>query len=174
MNCRAFYVAVLALLILPMTGHAQSLGEVARQQREGKNQKSASTPKKVYTDEDIGKSKSVDEGTPPAAGKSSTNSEGKNEKNQPTMSADQWRAKIQKKKDMIAAIQERIDKLEASVNYVQNNRNIYTNAPEYNEHQHQKEMAAEQLKGRLEQQKSELSDLQEQARQEGFGNSVYQ
>lgn len=178
MNCRPFCAAVLAILTTPMASHAQSLGEIARQQRETRSQKSdsqsASVPKKVYTDEDVGKSKSPDEATPPVGGKSSTSSTAAKEKKQPPMSADQWRAKIQKKKDLIAAIQERIDHLESSVHYVQNNRNIYTNAPEYNEHQHQKELAAQQLKGQLEQQKSELSDLQEQARQQGFGNSVYQ
>ena len=161
-----------------MAGHAQSLGEIARQQKDSKSQKSnpqpASTPKKVYTDEDLGKPESPGDGKTPATAKPSTNSAKEKEKDQQATSADQWRAKIQKKKDLIAALQERIDKLQASVNYVQNNRNIYTNAPEYNEHQHQKELAAERLKAELEQQKAELSDLQDQARQQGLGNSVYQ
>jgi len=182
MNTGCFCAAVLAISTLPMASHAQSLGEIARQQRESKNHKadsqSAAMPKKVYGDEDIAKSKSEDAAAPAApdnsSSKSSTGSKDTKEKNPPTMSADQWRAKIQKKKDLIAAMQERIDALEASVNYVQNNRNLYTNAPEYNEHQHQKELAAQQLKAELEQQKTELSDLQEQARQQGFGNSVYQ
>jgi hypothetical protein len=176
---RFFFIPLLALLIVPMSGYAQSLGEVARQQKDGKNQKSgsppASTPKKVYTDEDFGSSESKDPGAAPTKDKagSSTGSHAEKEK-QPTMSADEWRAKIQRKKDIIAALQDRIDKLDASVNYVQNNRNLYTNAPEYNAYQHRKQLAAEQLKGVLEQQKTDLSDLQDQARQQGFGNSVYQ
>jgi uncharacterized protein (DUF342 family) len=182
MNCRNSCAALLGILLMLAASHAQSLADIARQQKESKSHKSdsqsTSTPKKVYTDEDIGKSKSGDVGAPAAADKSSpkssTSSQGTKEKTQPTMSADQWGAKIQKKKDLIAAMQERIDTLEASVNYVQNNRNIYTNAPEYNGHQHQKELAAQQLKAQMEQQKAELSDLQEQARQQGFGNSVYQ
>ncbi|PYY18129.1 MAG: hypothetical protein DMG60_09330 [Acidobacteria bacterium] len=178
MNCRVFCAAVLALLTAPIAGHAQSLGEIARQQKDSKSQKSntqpASPPKKVYTDENIGKSESTDAGKAPAAGKPATNSATEKEKNQPAASADQLRANIQKKKDLIVALQQRIDKLQASVNFVQNNRNIYTNAPEYNEHQHQKELAVERLKAELEQQKAELSDLQDQARDQGFGNSVYQ
>jgi len=182
MNSRCFCAAVLAISTMPMETHAQSLGEIARQQRESKNHKadseSTATTKKLYTDEDIAKSKSEDAAAPAAldnsSSKSPTGSKGTKEKNPATMSADQWRARIQRKRDLIAAIQERIDALEASVNYVQNNRNIYTNAPEYNEHQHHKELAAQQLKALLEQQKTELSDLQEQARQQGFGNSVYE
>lgn len=182
MDSRCFCAAVLAISTMPMVSHAQSLGEIARQQRESKSHKadsqSTSMPKKLYTDEDLAKSKSEDASAPAvqdnSSAKSSTGSKATKEKNPPTMSADQWRAKIQKKKDLIAAIAERIDAIQASVNYVQNNRNLYTNAPEYNEHQHQKELAAQQLKAQLEQQKTELSDLQEQARQQGFGNSVYQ
>jgi len=171
---------LLALLFAPLTGHAQSLGDVARQQKESKSQKTglqpASAPKKVYTDEDFGKSEFADKGTTPAKGKAASagSSPAEKEKNQSALSAEQWRAKIQKKKDMIAALQERIEELESSVNYVQNNRNIYTNAPEYNAYQHQKQLAAQQLKGQLEQQKSDMSDMQEEARKQGFGNSIYQ
>ena len=173
MNCKLFHAA-LAILLASTTVHAQSLGDVARQQKSQKTEAPAApTPKKVYTDEDFGTSEPSDKSTSPDA-KHSTKPTDEKEKKQTTMSADQWKAKIQKKKDLIAAIQERIDKLEGSVNYVQNNRNIYTNAPEYNEHQHQRALAAERLKAELEQQKSELSDLQEQARQQGFGNAVYQ
>lgn len=174
MNCTLLKAAVLAIL-LATAAHAQSLGEVARQQKTQKsNLQAAPTPKKVYTDEDFGKSEPADKSTSTADAKHSSSPADEKEKKPGAMSADQWKAKIQKKKDLIAAIQERIDKLESSVNYVQNNRNIYTNAPEYNEHQHQKELAAQRLKAELEQQKSELSDLQEQAREQGFGNAVYQ
>jgi len=172
MNCKLVHTAVIAIL-LATAAHAQSLGEVARQQKRQKSDpQAAPTPKKVYTEEDFGESDPADKSTSPADAKHSTTSA--NEREKKALSAEQWKAKIQKKKDLIAAVQERIDKLEGSVNYVQNNRNIYTNAPEYNEHQHQKELAAQRLKAELEQQKSELSDLQEQARQQGFGNAVYQ
>ena len=171
-NSKLFHTA-LAILLASTAAHAQSLGEVARQQKSQKTESPAApTPKKVYTDEDFGASEPSDKSAPPEAKHSSNPADEK--KKQSTTSADQWRAKIQKKKDMIASLQERIDKLEASVNYVQNNRNLYTNAPEYNEHQHQKELAAQRLKAELEQQKSELSDLQGQARQQGFVNSLYQ
>lgn len=174
---RTLSFTVLALLAAPIVCDGQSLGDIARQQKEGKGQKSnsqsTSTTKKVFTDEDFAKSGSGDDGNVPAAARRS-NSVPDKEKDHTAASADQLRAKIQKKKDLIAALQERIDKLQVSVNYVQNNRNIYTNAPEYNEHQHQKELLAERLKAELEQQKAELNDLQEEARQQGFGNSVYQ
>ena len=174
---RTLSFAILALLAAPIMSHGQSLGDIARQQKDARSQKSnsqsTSTQKKVFTDEDFAKSGSIDDSNVPATAKRSNSGLDK-EKDHGSASADQWRAKIQQKKDVIAALQGRIDKLQASVNYVQNNRNVYTNAPEYNEHQHQRELLTERLKAELEQQKAELNDLQEEARQQGFGNSVYQ
>jgi len=175
---RCFFSAtILAIVTFSLASHAQSLGALARQQKESKSQKSESQPssttKKVYTDENIRKSESTDDRKAAVTAKRPGFAPDK-EKAQPASPADQLRAKIQKQKDLIAALQERIDKLQASVNYVQNNRNIYTNAPEYNQRQHQKELLAERLKAELEQQKAELNDLQDTARQQGFGNSVYQ
>jgi predicted nucleic acid-binding Zn-ribbon protein len=89
------------------------------------------------------------------------------------MSAEEFKQEIQKQKDAIAAIQERIDQLQPTITYVQNNRNVYTNAPEYNEAQKRRQQELDRLKGILQEQQDELKDLQEQARQAGYGSAVY-
>ena len=165
-----------ASVLLCIHLHAQSLGEVAREQQQKKNQEQASTsnsaPKKVLTNDDMPASPSpqeLDVSKPSHADKATTSG-----KTAGTWSAEKFKAEIQKRKEAIASIQEAIDKIEPNINYVQNNRNIYTNAPEHNAHQDEKQRAVSQLKGRLADQKSELEDLQEQARQAGYGSAVYQ
>ena len=165
-----------ASVLLCINLHAQSLGDVAREQQHKKKQEQASTsnsaPKKVLTNDDMPASPSPRESD--VSRLSSANKGTISGKPAGTWSAEKFKAEIQKRKDAIAATQEAIDKIEPSINYVQNNRNIYTNAPEYNAHQDEKQRAVGQLKGRLADQKSELEDLQEQARQAGYGSAVYQ
>lgn len=75
---------------------------------------------------------------------------------------------------MIAEIQDRIIKVQSTINYVQNNRNLYTNAPEYNDAQKRKEQEVNRLKGVLQEQQEELKELQETARNAGYGSALYQ
>ena len=81
---------------------------------------------------------------------------------------------IQKEKKTIASLQQDIDELQSTIHYVQNNRNIYTNGPEYNAHQKAKEEEVAEMKKDLEQHKAKLSELQENARQAGLGSAAYQ
>ena len=174
-----------ALLALAVGVQAQSLGEIARQQQQKKNlqpdsAKTAATAKKVYTNEDMPKSSSPSLSSSPSA---STSDKSKAKKpatsalqrpgDEEKISADELKEKIQEQKDAIVALQQEIEKLQSTVNYVQNNRNIYTNAPEYNDYQKQKQQAIAQMKAEVEERKSTLKDLQEQARQAGLGNAVY-
>lgn len=151
--------------------HAQSLGEIARQQQQ-KKQSANNVPRKVLTNDDMAvpsstsagsKPNAPDKGMSPSPNKDST-----------AWSAEKFRSEIQKQKDAIAETQKAIDKIEPTINHVQNNRNIYTNAPEYNAYQDEKQQMVNQLKGRLAEQQSELTDLQDKARKAGYGNSVYQ
>ena len=90
------------------------------------------------------------------------------------ISAEEFTNKISKQKQRIALLQDAIDKLQGSIQYVQNNRNVYVNAPEYNQAQKYRQAEVDELRGRLEGAKNDLSDLQEQARQAGYGSAVYQ
>jgi len=169
MLARPLLVAAFGLLCLHL--QAQSLGEIARQQQQ-KKQPDNNLPKKVLTNDDMpaassttsAGSKPPDKGTSPGPRKDPTT----------TWSAEKFRSEIQKQKDAIAETQKAIATIEPTINHVQNNRNIYTNAPEYNSYQDEKQRTVNQLKGRLAEQRGELLDLQEQARKAGYGNSIYQ
>ena len=170
-------LSAIASFLLAQSVCAQSLGDIARQQRE-KNKQRATTTNTVLTNDDLSiaghsadtasddsqRKKSAKAKTSPASGQS-----GRDE--QP--SAEELKAAIQDKKQAIAETQAEIAKLQSTVNYVQNNRNIYTNAPEYNEAQKRKEQAVNRLKGILQEQQDELKDLQDTARKAGYGSAIY-
>ncbi|HWC16522.1 MAG TPA: hypothetical protein VG498_05885 [Terriglobales bacterium] len=167
----------LAIVCLLVSGaQAQSLGDVARQQK--KAQHSGTVSNRVLTNDDLHSDSSSEPETTsgtnqkkPAKPKSTSDQQPQTTAGK--ISAEEFKEKIQKQKDEIAAIQERIDKLQSTINYVQNNRNIYTNAPEYNDVQKRKQQQIDQLNGILRERLNELKDLQEQARQAGYGSSVY-
>jgi hypothetical protein len=184
-------IALFTILSCAVSSKAQSLGDTARQHEQTKSQHSdskstASQSRKVYTNDDLAtKSGSVDtssdekkeeknEEKKALKSKSHTTEAAAEEESKAKLSSEGWKTKIKEQKDAITAIQERIDKLEASINYVQNNRNIYVNAPEYNAAQDRKQRQVQYLKSELEERKSVLKDLQEEARQQGFGSAVYQ
>jgi len=167
------------LICLSINGaRAQSLGDLARQQQERKGNHSSPVSNRVLTNDDLHTGASVEsDQTPPSTQKKPTKPKAINGADSlntgPKASAEEFKQKIQKQKDDIAAIQERIGELQSTINYVQNNRNIYTNGPEYNEAQKRKQQQVDQLKGILQERQDELKDLQEKARQAGFGSAVY-
>jgi len=171
MLSRPLLIGGFALLCLPR--HAQSLGGIARQQQQ-KKQSDNSVPKKVLTNDDMpAVSSSAPAGSKPnAAAKGTSTSPSKDSTT--TWSAEKFRSEIQKQKDAIAETQKAIDQIKPTINHVQNNRNICTNAPEYNAYQDEKQRMVNQLKGQLAEPQSDLVDLQEKARKAGYGNAVYQ
>jgi hypothetical protein len=170
LDMRSQCALIAAAMLLAATMQAQSLGDIARQQQHKKAQQTAPVSNKVLTNDELSPTSGSE--SKPVTPKSVHSAEPV-EKSK-TASADELRNKIDKQKQRIALLQDAIDKLQGSIQYVQNNRNIYVNAPEYNEEQKERQQQIDQLRGRLESAKSELSDLQEQARQAGYGNAVYQ
>jgi predicted RNase H-like nuclease (RuvC/YqgF family) len=168
--------SVVASVLLAQTVYAQSLGDIARQQRE-KNKQHAATTNKVLTNDDLSTPGHSADGsgdspnTKSAKPKTSPATVQPDKDEQP--SAEKLKAAIQDKKQAISETQSEITKLQSTINYVQNNRNIYTNAPEYNEAQKRKEQEVNRLKGILQQQQDELNDLQDAARKAGYGSAIY-
>ena len=152
--------------------YGQSLGDVARQQRQKQQSKDAKAPaKKIITNEDIpehpGSSSDASNGTAATEDKPADSS-------QPVAdahSAEQWKAAIQAQKQNIANLQTQIDKLNSSIHFVQSNR--YYNGAEYNQHQQRKQEQVQQMQKQLEEAKKKLEDMQESARKAGFGSAVY-
>lgn len=151
----------------------QSLGDLARQQRQKQQSKDAHAPRKVITNEDL-----PDNPTSPEA--SSGASAGSDKREDPSSgpsssdfmrAGEQWKAQIHAQKNSIASLQKQIDKLNSSIHFVEANR--YRNGVQYNQLQMQKQEEAQRMQQQLDEARNQLEQMQEAARKAGFGNSVY-
>jgi hypothetical protein len=167
MQLKFWKILSIALLItLPAFG--QSLGDVAKENREKQRAKAASstTKPKVITNETLPARPEADpiefEGRmkPVAPAIPSTG-----------RSAEQWKSSILAAKSAIAAQQAQIDKLNDSIHFV--NASLYSNGIRYNEHQMKKQDTVARMQEQLEEQKKNLAQMQEAARQAGMGSAVY-
>ncbi len=159
-------------LVTGSVAYGQSLGDVAKENREKQKAKAAAATAKpkVITNEDLSAN---------SAALSDESSEEGKDKTRPApmpvpsggMSAEQWKSLILSRKNTIAAQQAQIDKLNDSIHYV--TASLYSNGLQYNERQAQKQQEVERMKQQLEEQKKSLAELQEAARQAGMGSAVY-
>jgi hypothetical protein len=163
-------VAVIGFVLFVIAGsHGQSLGDVARQQRQ-KQAKDAHATRKVVTNEDIPEhpeaisstSTSTDESDTAPASPASNDAH----------SGEQWKAKIEAQKNSVASLQSQIDQLNSSIHFVEANR--YTNGVQYNERQVKKQDEVQRMQKQLDEQKKQLEDMRESARKARLGSSVYE
>jgi acetyl-CoA carboxylase beta subunit len=165
----------IALKILPIAllmssvVYGQSLGDVARENREKQKTKAASpaAKPKVITNESLprnphagpieteGKLKAASTRVPSGGGQS----------------AEQWKSRILAQKNAVANLQAQIDKLNAFIHFVVANE--YYNGVQYNQHQVKKQENVAQMQQQLEEQKKNLAAMQEGARSAGMGSAVY-
>jgi hypothetical protein len=86
-------------------------------------------------------------------------------------SAEQWKEQIQAQKSAIADLKKEIDGVSSSIHYT--GAGCVSNCAEWNEKQQEKQQQVESMKAQLEQQQQSLEEMQEAARRQGFGSSVY-
>jgi predicted RNase H-like nuclease (RuvC/YqgF family) len=157
-----------------------SLGDAARQSRQQKQQKAAQgkdaqskdaqakdapPAKKVITNDEMPEHASAPATTAnQPRGASDSTSSGK-------MSAEHWKSQILGLKNMIASMQSEIDRLNDSIHFAPGN--CVANCVQWNERQKEKQAEVERLQTQLEDQKKRLEDMQDTARQQGYGSSVY-
>ena len=164
---------ILVLLLFRPFSLAQSLGDVAREQRQ-KQQKNVKPDqaKKIITDEDLPAHESEepiaeDSRTDLVHDETAFDSSAESKLQQ----GEHWKAQIQTQKNTIANLQTQMDRLNSSIHYVEANR--YYNGVQHNERQAQKQKQVEQLQKQLAEQKQKLEEMQESARRAGFGSAVY-
>lgn len=87
------------------------------------------------------------------------------------LTAEQWTAQILAQKNAIASLQREIATVTASIHFPEH---CLRNCVQRNERQIQKENRVDEMKAQLEEQQKRLEELQESARKQGFGNSVYE
>jgi hypothetical protein len=156
-------VAIVMVCLLAADSFGQSLGDVAKQERD-KQAKITNTSKKVITNEDI--PEHSDESDDPIHGEAyvppATND---------AHSAAQWKAAILQQKSAIAALQKNVDQVKGSIHFIEANRS--RNGVQYNQRQMQKQQDVAQMQKQLDAMKRGLEEMQEGARRAGFGNAVY-
>jgi chromosome segregation ATPase len=162
-------VVVGVVFFVVATSYGQSLGDVARAQRQ-KQAKDAHTTRKVVTNEDIPEQAEPVSSTSTSTDQHDTASD--SPASNDTHAGEQWKAKIEAQKNSVASLQNRIDKINSSIHFVEANR--YYNGVQYNERQVKKQDEVQRLQKQLDEQKKQLEDMQESARKAGLGSSVYE
>lgn len=173
-----------------------SLGDLARQVRQQKQQKdpqandaakptatgapaqksaaksNSTQPPHVITNENIG-SHTIVNSAPVQQAEAKDDSEN-DQPDTPTQrneAAEKWKQEIQQQKQAIASLQQQIDEISSSIQYA--GGNCVANCVEWNERQKQKQDQVESMKAQLADQQKRLEDMQESARKQGFGGTVY-
>jgi predicted RNase H-like nuclease (RuvC/YqgF family) len=171
MLTRGRLATVLAAAIsLPIAAVAQdspSLGDLARQQRQQKEAADKSKPVKVITNEQIPE-------RPAAALRQARAEEPSSphyDENTDKASAERWKSQIQSQKNQVANLQREIDDLNESIRFAP--ANCVENCVGWNERQREKQLRVERMQAQLDEQKKRLEEMQDSARRQGFGSSIY-
>jgi hypothetical protein len=85
--------------------------------------------------------------------------------------AEYWKGQILAAKNSITSLQGQIASLSDSIQYA--GASCVSNCVQWNERQQQKQQQVETMKQQLDQAQKQLEDLQDAARKQGFGSSVY-
>jgi hypothetical protein len=146
----------------------QSLGDVAREERQKQDAKKAQATPKVITNEDLPEHPDSDDG--PVS--SQARRESVPSRPMGSKPAEQWKAEISAERKSLEDLQNQIDRLNASIRFAPGN--CVRNCEQWNELQIEKQDKVQHMQAELEQQKKKLEDMQEAARKEGYGNAVYE
>jgi hypothetical protein len=169
-----------------------SLGEIARQLKLKKQQKeaqlqqakapanpepptavAAEPPAPVKTAQLVTKDETPEQAsvTPVSTHTASEPTEPKAVSDDHQADAAKWKSQILQQKTAIAALQEDIKTTGDSIHYA--GANCVANCAQWNEKQQQKQQEVDSMKAQLEDAQKQLEEMQEAARKEGFGSSVY-
>jgi hypothetical protein len=157
------------ILCIAASGYGQSLGDVAREQRQ-KQAKDAHAIRKVLTNEDLPAA------TEPASPTSTSTDQHHTAPASPasndTRAGERWKAMIEMQKNSIASLQSRIDQVNSSIHFASGG--CVANCAQWNEQQIKRQDDVQRMQQQLEQQKKQLENMQESARKAGLGSSVYE
>jgi hypothetical protein len=172
--------AAVSLLVMATNAQdTQSLGDVARQQRlqrekskatldKDKDKNKDAKPSKVITNEEIPEqAASVTE----AASDSGTATVAPADGTKP-LAEEGVKSQIQAQKGQIQSLQKQIDEVNESIKFAP--ANCVSGCEQWNERQKGKQQQAERMQAQLDELKKHLEEMQESARKQGLGNSVYE
>ena len=188
---RIFLILTLTTLLISAAAWAQSqsLGDLARENREKKAEETTSAaPPRVITNSNLPKDPdAISIATDGAQGSATTEPRQREDRQAARQRATlqraemQWRAKILQQKNTVANLRARVDQLKASIRFADPNHYYSSGSPNYdyyaglnyNGYQARQLQRLAQLQEQLDQQKKKLEELQEAARHAGMHTQVY-
>jgi hypothetical protein len=178
------FLAVLAMLFFAgLAARGQSLGDIARENREKKAADGSATPPKVITNANLPKDPEADESSSKyevetqaaASSADAVSSKRAAEQRATEQRAQQWKRRILAQQNTIANLRMRVDRLKASIYFMNPTAgdSINYEAYAYNRYQARQLERLAQLQEQLAQQRAKLEDMQEAARKAGMHTAVY-
>jgi hypothetical protein len=185
-SLRSLAIAIAVITTMISAAYGQSLGDVARENREKKAANTSAAQPNVITNQDLPKDPEPDQTAPaaqpaivPPADKSSEQSAADRRTEQrfaqqrlaEQRAAEQWKRQILAQKDKILTLQTRIDHLKATLQFA--DVSTYPYAGPYNRDQARQLQRITQLQEQLDEQHRKLDRMQEAARHAGVHTAVY-
>lgn len=173
---RIFLTIFAIALLMSSAAYGQSLGDIARANREKQNAENASAAQpKVITNANLPKDQDANQEpaeAQPGATASSTAADHRSAQQRLTeeRAADQWKRQILAQKNKMATLQARIDQLNASIRSA--GGSVQYEGP-YNRYQARQMQRVAQIQLQLDEQKMKLDQMQEAARHAGLHSAVY-
>jgi hypothetical protein len=174
---RRIFSTILAIALLMISAaYGQSLGDIARANREKQNAENASAAQpKVITNANLPKDPDANEEPAEAPSGASVNSTAADHRSAQQhlaeqRAADQWKRQILAQENKMAILQARIDQLNASIRSASGS--VQYEGP-YNRYQARQLQRVAQIQLRLDGQKMKLDQMQEAARHAGMHSAVY-
>ena len=193
---RRIFIALAAVVFVCVCSHAQddqSLGDLARQvraqkqqkpsqakaassQADGKDSAQAKAPHVLNSDDDsettASKSSDSNHSDSKKTGSADAKTSDAADHAQREADAEKWKSQIEEQKSNIAQLQQQIEQVSGSIHYT--GANCVSGCEKWNEHQQQKQEQVETMKSQLQEMQHHLEEMQDSARKQGFGSSVYE
>jgi predicted RNase H-like nuclease (RuvC/YqgF family) len=185
-SLRSLAIALAIIATMISSAYGQSLGDVARENRQKKGDNTSAAQPNVITNQDLPKDPAADQAAPevqptigPPANKSSEQSAADRRTEQrfaqqrlaEQRAAEQWKRRILTQKDKILTLQTRIAHLKATLQFA--DVSTYPYAGPYNRDQARQLQRITQLQEELDEQQRKLDQMQDAARHAGMHTAVY-
>jgi flagellar motility protein MotE (MotC chaperone) len=175
---RRLSVTICAMaLLMSSAAYGQSLGDIARENREKQDAQDASSAAKPKVITNASLPKDPDANQQPAAAQSAAtpssaaaDHRSAQQRLAEQRAADQWKRQILTQKNKMATLQARIDQLNASIHSAAGS--VQYEGP-YNRYQARQLQRVAQIQLQLDEQKMKLDQMQEAARYAGMHSAVY-
>lgn len=140
----------------------------------GGQSKTGPAPKtsKIITNDEIAGASEPAVDVPASGGKETGAADAAHSSAEPKIAAGEWKARISRQKELINALQGKIDKLNGSIRFTDGN--CVSWSVQWSERQRKKQQEAERMPAQLETQKQHLQEMQEAGRQQGHGSLGYE